>query len=838
MSDSRSTDLDEFWSVDLDQLLRRLDTGSHGLTTVEARERLGTVRALGRRVNTDLDLLARQLKNPVIVLLLVAATVSAVFEGIIDSLVIVAIIVVSALLGWMQERGAVKAIETLLQSVQVHVDVLRDGEKTELVEAEIVPGDVVLLGAGDVVPGDCRVISATRLSVDEAALTGESQPREKCPGVLPLTAAITERSNVLFHGTHVGSGRCRAVVVRCGADTEFGGLASSVVRTHVPTSFERGVAAYGMMLAEAAAILVAIVFAVTVARGQPLLESALFALALAVGITPQMLPVIVTVSLASGARQLARRQVIVKRLDAIEDIGSIDTLCVDKTGTLTVGTVGLARACDPSGAESEGVLELASWNAHLHSARDNPIDSALMAAHPLDGLVPALVAEVSFDFVRRMVSVIVEAPDGEVLVAKGDVTEISSRCCFAREDERVEAMETFRSLSDEGFRVLAVATRRVGEGEHDDPGIERDLELRGFLAFVDPVKHDAAEAVARLADLGVTVKVITGDNRLAARHAARAAGIPGRRVMTGADVRMLDDARLTTVAAVTDVFAEVDPITKQRIVRALSKSGRSVAFMGDGVNDAAALHAADVGISVDGGVDVAKQVSDVVLLDKDLTVLADAVRHGRRVFANTLTYVKVTTSANFGNMVSLVVASSFLSYLPLLPLQILLLNFLSDIPGVTIAADEVDAERVAVPGRWNVAEVRRFMVVYGLVSTAADMATFAVMLHVWDSGIAEVRTGWFTVSLLTEVVALLVLRTSRPAWRSRPGRALVGASFFVAAVAVLVPGGVLPDVFGFARLDGVVVATLMAVVVAYAITTEVAKRLLSRETGDTRRSVM
>lgn len=820
-------ELDAFWAFETDDLFRRLGSGPQGLASSAARQRAGAVRHLGRRVNSDLNLVARQFKNPIIVLLVVAASVSAAFEEVVDSLVIVAIVVASALLGWLQERGAVRAIDVLLASVQVHVDVVRDGGPVQLAETQVVPGDIVVLGTGDVVPGDCRIVSAHHLSVDEAVLTGESQPREKCPGVVADAAPVSERSNVLFHGTHVSSGECRAVVVRCGADTEFGRLASSVTRTHLPTSFERGVARYGMMLAEAAAVLVAVVFVVNVARGQPFLESGLFALALAVGITPQMLPVIVTVSLASGARLLARHQVVVKRLDAIEDIGSIDTLCVDKTGTLTVGTVTLALACDPEGNESAAILERSAWNAHHQRGFVNPIDDAILAVHPPDGRFPAVVAEVPFDFTRRIVSVVVEAPEGHLLVTKGDVAEIMSRCRFSGPSEHARAVQTFECLSHEGLRVLAVATRAVEPFVSIDRDIECGLGLIGFLAFEDPVKTDAADAVTRLTHLGIAVKVITGDNHLAARHAAGASGISARRVTTGAEVRSMSDVELAITAAETDVFAEIDPLAKQRIIRTLSQSGRSVAFMGDGVNDVAALHAADVGISVDSGVDVAKQVSDVVLLDKDLTVLADAVRRGRRVFANTLTYVKVTTSANFGNMVSLVAASSFLTYLPLLPFQILLLNFLSDIPGVTVANDDVDPEKIASPGKWDVAEVRRFMVVFGLVSTVTDMATFAVMLGLRDAGAVEVRTAWFTVSLLTEVVALLVLRTSRPTWRSRPGRALSVASLVVGAVAVSVPAGVFPSFAGFTRLDTTTVTMLALVVVAYATVTEVAKRYVS-----------
>ena len=831
MAGSDESAVIDYWSGTDDELLHRLGTSTAGLSTTDAARRLLTApRPIGARHNSGLRLLVRQFTNPIVLLLLVAAALSMLFADTTDALIIVAIVLASSILSFAQERGAVAALESLVDSVDIHADVLRDNVEQQVLVHDVVSGDVVVLRTGDLIPGDCRVLSANRLQVNEAPLTGENFPRHKEPGVLPPETELVDRTNCLFFGTHVASGEGTAVVVRTGVDTEFGEVTEHVTRRHLPTSFERGVKAFGFFLMRVTAVLVVGVFVFNVATSRSVTESLLFSLALAVGLTPQMLPAIVTLSLSRGATSMAHRRVIVRRLDAIEDIGGLDVLCTDKTGTLTVGSVGLHSAVDVLGRTDDEVSAHARWNAALQTGFRNPIDEAIVAAST-GGPLPLPIGEIPFDFARRRQSVIVDAPDGPLMVTKGAVEPLLAVCSRIRIDSVVvprnaglsTAMETYASLSAEGLRVIGVATRHMEST--DVPDGESDMVFDGFLCFADPPKPGTRNDLARLRSLGVRVVLVTGDNRLAATETARSVGIAVDRTCTGADIAALDHDGLANIAESVHVFCEVDPLQKEAIVRALSGAGHTVGFLGDGINDTPALHAADVGISVDNAVDVAKQTADLILLDKELSVLATGVEQGRRVFANTLKYVQVTTSANFGNMLSLALTTLFLPYLPLLPLQILLLNFLSDFPGLTIATDRVDPEQLARHSRWDIDHVRRFMIVFGLASTAFDLLTFAVLRLVFDAGEVELRTGWFVLSTFTELAAMLVLRTRRPFFRSRPGTALSVTSVVVAGATFWLPYSPLAGTFGLSGLPVPVFFSLIGLVAGYVALTEVLKRL-------------
>ena len=827
--------LDHPWSLQPSEVFAILDSTEEGLSTAEANRRVPPpVERLGFRRHSAFELLLRQFRSPLILLLLAAAAISMALAERIDSLIIVAIVVGSGLLGFVQERSAVRAIDALRELVTIHVDVSRDGRVVEVSAEDLVPGDVVHLDTGDVVPGDCIILDSNRLSVDESVLTGEVFPVHKEAGVVSAKTPLSRRSNFLFFGSHVASGSAKVLVVSVGRNTEFGSIERKVAQRHLPTSFERGVTAYGRLLIKATAVLVVGVFMLNVALQRSLSESVLFSLALAVGLAPQLLPAIVTLSLSIGARLLAAEKVIVKRLDAIEDFGSIDVLCTDKTGTLTEGSVHVEGAFDTSGLESKLVLERAFWNAHLQQGHRNPIDDAISDFVGHGVALPAAVAEIPFDFARKMVSVVVESHGERLLVCKGAVEQVVSRCSHAAVGSQLLPIgemsarlnETFRDLSSQGLRVLGVAERAVSEVDVFSPESEDQLVFLGFLAFVDPAKASAREAIARLREGGVTVKIITGDNREISRMTAESVGLDGSAMLTGAEMEQMTDEDLAGVAERTILFVEVDPLQKERIIRALSSTGHTVGFVGDGVNDVAALHAADVGISVDTGVDVAKETADLILLDKNLAVIADGIQQGRRVFVNTLKYVYVTTSANFGNMVSLACATAFLPFLPMLPLQILLLNFLSDVPGMTIATDNVDPERLVKPQHWDIRRVRRFMIVFGLLSTSIDLATFAVLRLGFDTDAAELRTGWFLVSVFTELVAMLFLRTSRPALRSRPGPALGASSIVIVVVALLLVTTSAAEVFRFDVLETPMIGTLFGLVVLYAAMTELLKRRL------------
>ncbi|MGE3798065.1 MAG: magnesium-translocating P-type ATPase, partial [Thermomicrobiales bacterium] len=756
----------------------------------------------------------------------------------VDASIILVIVVASGGLSFWQERSAGRAVDLLLERVRVEVDVLRDGLPRGIPLDDVVPGDVVLLRSGDIVPGDGRITESHSLLIDHAALTGESFPTEKSPGSLPATTPLADRTNAAYMGSHVVSGTGKMLLTASGEHTEFGRISTSLGTSQNTTSFERGIAGFGSLLARATALLVMAVFAVNLLLDRPLIDSFLFSLALAVGLTPQMLPAIVSVTLATGARLMAREQVIVKRLDAIEDFGSMTVLCTDKTGTLTEGRVTYASALDPFGAPSEEIRRLAWLNAHFQRGYANPIDAALLAtdAFPVPGL--ACLGEVPYDFTRKRLSVLVQNEEGGVsLIAKGALepllavcleTELKGQLLELTTTRRAAILDRFVTLSNQGYRVLGVATKRMDLASVPTVLDERDMVFAGFVLFSDPPKPGVEGELAELAALGISVRMITGDNRLAAAHAAVAVGIPSSTVVTGAAVDEMNDLQLSEIAASVDIFAEIEPIQKQRIVRALQASGAVVGFLGDGINDAAALHAADVGISVDTAVDVAKQSAAIVLLEKQLSVIADGVRLGRVTFANTMKYINVTTSANFGNMLSMAAAAAFLPFLPLLPRQILLLNFLSDVPGMTIARDQVDAELVERPQAWDIGSIRSFMILFGMISTVFDLTTFAVLRIGFDAEADLFRSGWFIESTMTELAVMLVLRTRKPFFRSRPGQALLVSSLLVAVITLALPFSPLADILGFQRLSMLIISSLVLITVCYIAATELAKWFVYR----------
>ena len=815
-----------FWAVDDEVVVARVASGPTGLGAVDAARRLAEAPPpLGRRRSSDVELIVRQFRSPILLLLVVAAALSAALGDVTESAIIVAIVLASAGLGFVQERGAVHAVHALLASVEVRCLVLRDGVPTRVPIGEVVAGDVVELAAGDVVPGDALVLASNELLVDESALTGEAYPRRKRPGRIAVEAPLAERSNCVHLGTHVASGAGRALIVTTGAATEFGQVSRHLATRHVPTSFERGTTAFGLLLLRATAVLVVALFVIEVVLRRPLVDALLFALALAVGLTPQMLPAIVTLSLSRGAAAMAQRRVIVKRLDAIEDIGGLDVLCTDKTGTLTTGAVGLDGALGVDGRPSSEVGRLAWWNAHHQRGFRNPIDDAVIASVEAPTTEGVCLGEVPYDFTRKRLSVAIELGDRRLMVTKGAFEQVLACCSTivggARAGAEADLRAVFADLSAQGLRVLGVAVRPLDEhvlplGTDDEVG----CDFVGFITFSDPPKPGARAAIDRLRTLEVSLRLVTGDNRLAAAHIAAAMGLCTDSMLTGADLAGLDDAALVERVTTAEVFAEVSPLDKERIVRALSAAGHTVGFLGDGINDTPALHVADVGISVDTAVDVARQTADLVLLDKDLDVLGDGLAAGRSVFANTLKYVHVTTSANFGNMLSMAAAAAFLPFLPMLPMQILLLNFLSDIPATTVSTDRVDPEQLGRPCRWDVHRVRDFMIVFGLVSTVFDLLTFAVLRWGLDAGPELFRTGWFIESTATELAALLVLRTPRTFLHSRPSTALAAASLGVLAVVVALPFTPLAAALGFVTPSVGLLGALAAITAGYVMVTE------------------
>jgi Mg2+-importing ATPase len=702
-----------FWAQPPDHLLARLETGTEGLSEAEAARRLqvhGYNRLEPSRRAGVVGLLLSQFRSPIILLLIFAAGLSLFLGEVVDATSILIIVLVSGLLGFWQEKGASDAVDELLAVVRVNTTVLRNGSQRAVPLEEVVPGNVTVLSAGDSIPADCRILGSSDLHVDEATLTGESYPVEKEAGDLPASAPLAKRTNCLFMGTHVVSGTAMAVVAKTGKATELGEVSERLRLRPPETEFERGLRRFGYLLVRLTLLLALTIFAVNVFFERPVVDSFLFSLALAVGLTPQLLPAITSVTLSHGARRMAREKVIVKRLASIENFGSMDVLCSDKTGTITEGRVRLHSSLNLEGEESERVFLHAYLNASFESGYRNPIDETIRTHAKPDISGYQKIDEVPYDFVRKRLSILVSRGEGALVVTKGALENVLAVCPTAElpdgtvvELAEVETRikERFEELSGRGFRVLGVAYRNLPSRAPVGKQAESAMTFSGFVVFEDPPKGDIVETVGRLRELGCSLKIVTGDNRLVARSVAEQVGLPNVKVLTGGGLHRVSDSALSHEVSRIDVFAEVEPNQKERIILALKKGGSVVGYIGDGINDAPALHAADVGISVDGAADVAKEAADIVLLEKDLGVLAAGVGEGRATFANTLKYIFITTSANFGNMFSMAGLSLLIPFLPLLPKQILLINFLTDFPAMTIATDSVDKELVDKPRRWS-----------------------------------------------------------------------------------------------------------------------------------------
>jgi Mg2+-importing ATPase len=825
-----------FWSIPVEELFERLQSRPEGLSSDEAAERhkgAASMRLKPHRDSRPLVLFLSQFRSPLVVILLFAATVSVFLSDAIDALIILTIILASALLGFWQEHNASKAVASLLARVKVRADVRRQGTIIAVPLDDIVPGDVIRLSAGSSIPGDGRLLESKDLFVDEAALTGETYPTEKCVSIAPATAPLGRRTNSVFMGTHVVSGDATAVIVHVGKETEFGRIAGHLLRRQPETEFERGVRRFGYLLLEVTLLLVFAIFAINVFLHRPVLDSFLFSMALAVGLTPQLLPAIVSVNLAHGAKRMADHKVIVKRLSSIENFGSMNVLCSDKTGTLTEGVMGFRAALDVDGHPSERVLWHACANATYETGFVNPLDEAIRnhCACDLTGL--RKLDEVPYDFLRKRLSILVETPSTHLLITKGAVEPLLAVCSHVElpdgstitmEEGGEKILRQFEDLNRQGLRTLAVAYRDMGHTVRIDKQHELDMTFLGSLVFADPVKPDMQETIASLRRLGVALKVITGDHRLVAAHVSEQAGMNALRLLTGSDLRRLTDEALSQRVNEIDVFAEVEPNQKDRIVLALKRSGNVVGYIGDGINDAPALHSADVSISVDSGADVAKDTADIVLLEKNLGVLIQGVREGRTTFANTLKYVFMATSANFGNMFSMAGASVFLPFLPLLPKQILLTNFLTDIPEMMIATDRVDPELIEQPRRWDIAFIRKFMLTFGFVSSIFDYLTFAALLWILEASPDQFRTGWFLESVISASAIVLVIRTRRPFMNSRPAPSLGLATLAVGVATLLLPMLPLAAPLGLTPMPSSFLIMLAAILSAYVLTAEMVKR--------------
>jgi len=840
---SGALDLVQAASLPPDEVLSRLGSGVNGLPSAEAARRLARFgpNALGTHRVRPVGVLLRQIRNPVLVLLLAAALISGLTGGATNALIIAVIVAASVGLGFFNEYRAEMAMAALRSRIQQDAEVVRDGHPLRIPVSNLVPGDVVSLRIGALIPADLRLLVVDELECDEAVLTGESMPVAKSIATASGSQP-QDQPGCAFMGTIVHQGSGRGVVVATGAGTAFGQIAAGLAERHGRTAFEIGLSRFSQFLFAVALVLTAFIFVVNVALARPLIDALLFSLAIAVGIAPEMMPAIVTVSLAAGSKALAAKKVLVKQLVAIEDLGNIEILFTDKTGTLTEGAVTFDRALDAAGRESSRLLGLglACNEATITGGRPvggNALDQALWAAPEAAGLAgsggPSTwqgMAILPFDHDRQMASVLVKPPGShQLLITKGAPESVLDRCVNVPPQARL----VLDRLFGVGARVVAVATRPSGDRQALTAQDEQGLTLEGFLTFADRPKADAGPSIAQLERLGVQVKIITGDNGQVAAKVCAEIGVRCAGVLNGNEVEALDDESLEAALTGTTVFARITPEQKSRIIKVARRTGKDVGFLGDGVNDAVALHHADVGISVESGTDVAKEAADVVLLDKDLGVLAEGVMEGRRIFANTMKYVLMATSSNFGNMFSAAGASAFLTFLPMLPSQILLNNLLYNAGQLVIPTDRVDPEALSRPAAWDVRFIRRFMAVFGPVSSIFDFLTFWIMLSLLHAGHAEFRTGWFVESIATQTLVIYVIRTRRiPFFTSRPSLPMLLVPTGAALVGAILPYTGLASLLGFTPLPVSFFLLLTGLILAYLLLVEVAKaqfyRVVSR----------
>ncbi|MBB4200324.1 magnesium-translocating P-type ATPase [Rhodoblastus sphagnicola] len=843
-SDGGQISADAVWREPAARLLARLVTTPAGLRGAEAEARLAihgpNDAATVKRTPLWLQFLSR-FRNPLVIILLGASGLSAATGDIASFVIIASIVMASMTLDFVQEARAQSAVEALRRSVAVQATVRRDGAPVSVPIDRLVPGDIVELIAGDLVPADARLLESRDLFINQALLTGEPYPAEKhasdkTSGAENPAGAenSAEATNAVFAGTSVISGTATILVCRTGARTALGHLATSLAEKPPATAFAVGVASFGMLIMRLTILMVFFVLVVNISFHRPVLESLMFALALAVGLTPELLPMIVTVTMARSAMGLSRRKVIVKRLSAIHDLGAMDVLCTDKTGTLTEASIKLVRAIDGRGAESASAFAYAFINSHFETGMKSPLDEAILAAHPFDMAGWTKIDEVPFDFERRRISVLVEHDGKRRLIVKGapeDLLRLSAKYEAADGQELPLDAETRRifqatldDLGAQGFRALGIAGHAIAS---DDQSIavadESNLVFVGFAVFLDPPKASAGATIQALATAGVSVKVLTGDNELVARHVFKEIGVAVTGVLTGDDLTHLSEEALIAQVSRVNLFCRVNPQQKLRILMALKRLGHVVGYMGDGINDAPALHAADVGISVDGAADVARAAADLILLEHDLSVVREAVVGGRETVQNVSKYVLMGSSSNFGNMFSMAGAALFLPFLPMLPIQILLNNLLYDVSEIAIPFDGVDPEAVALPVKWDITFIERFMLVFGPVSSVFDFLTFYALVALFGAGAPLFQTGWFIESMTTQVLVVFAIRTRRAFFRSKPNGFLVAMALGVVAVAIALPLSPIGQWFGFVAPPPLFFAYLVGATLAYLALVEIVK---------------
>ena len=830
----------DFWSYDKDAILKQLNSSENGLSTKEAEDRIekyGKNIFEEKKSTSKFMIFLSQFKSPITMILIFAAILSIFLKDYSDGVIILIIILISSFLSYLHESKAKDAVKKLLSSVSVTSSVLRDGKFQELDNGNLTVGDIIKVKTGDMIPADCLLIEDNSLSTDESSLTGETFPVEKLTTKIPANTSLSERKNSLWMGTHVISGSGKAIIVNLAKDTEFGKITSSLSQKDSDTDFEKGIKDFGNLILHVTTLLIGLIFIFNIVLNKSFLESFMFALALSVGLTPQMLPAIISVNLSQGAKRMSEEGVIVKKLNSIENFGSMTIMCSDKTGTITKGKVKLDRALNFKGEKSEDLNKFAAINSYFQEGYSNPIDEAILSSNKDDFSSYKKLFEIPYSFENKILSVIVKTgsdfSNKNFMVTKGAFESIVNICdSYEKSDNSIgniseiksQIFDLFDEFSSKGYRVLGLSYKILS----DDSDFQKEKAIgmifKGFLLFIDPLKEDIKDVISQMNNLGVSLKMITGDNEEIAKNIGSQIGLNPEKILLGQDLSSYSISQLNKKVLDIDIFAEISPNQKEKIIRAYKEAGEVVGYMGDGINDAPAIKEADVGISVDTAADTAKDAASIVLLQNSLKVLLSGIKEGRRTFINTLKYIFVATSANFGNMFSMAGASIFLKFLPLLPKQILLTNLFTDFPSLQIASDSVDQDWLKTPVKWNMKFIKKFMVVFGIISSLFDYLTFFVLISIFKSDERLFQTGWMLESVISAMVVMLIVRTARPVTKSKPSKKLIFAIICVSLCLIAIIYSPINSYLGLIALPIKVILSMFGISFIYALVAEILKK--------------
>lgn len=830
----------DFWSYDKDDILKQLNSSENGLSTKEAEDRIekyGKNIFEEKKSTSKFMIFLSQFKSPITMILIFAAILSIFLKDYSDGVIILIIILISSFLSYLHESKAKDAVKKLLSSVSVTSSVLRDGKFQELDNGNLTVGDIIKVKTGDMIPADCLLIEDNSLSTDESSLTGETFPVEKLTTKIPANTSLSERKNSLWMGTHVISGSGKAIIVNLAKDTEFGKITSSLSQKDSDTDFEKGIKDFGNLILHVTTLLIGLIFIFNIVLNKSFLESFMFALALSVGLTPQMLPAIISVNLSQGAKRMSEQGVIVKKLNSIENFGSMTIMCSDKTGTITKGKVKLDRALNFKGEKSEDLNKFAAINSYFQEGYSNPIDEAILSSNKDDFSSYKKLFEIPYSFENKILSVIVKTgsdfSNKNFMVTKGAFESIVNICdSYEKSDNSIgniseiksQIFDLFDEFSSKGYRVLGLSYKILS----DDSDFQKEKAIgmifKGFLLFIDPLKEDIKDVISQMNNIGVSLKMITGDNEEIAKNIGSQIGLNPEKILLGQDLSSYSISQLNKKVLDIDIFAEISPNQKEKIIRAYKEAGEVVGYMGDGINDAPAIKEADVGISVDTAADTAKDAASIVLLQNSLKVLLSGIKEGRRTFINTLKYIFVATSANFGNMFSMAGASIFLKFLPLLPKQILLTNLFTDFPSLQIASDSVDQDWLKNPVKWDMKFIKRFMVVFGIISSLFDYLTFFVLLSIFRSDERLFQTGWMLESVISAMVVMLIVRTARPVTKSKPSKKLIFAIICVSLCLIAIIYSPINSYLGLIALPIKVILSMFGISFIYALVAEILKK--------------